>query len=128
MSFDAPEYYPKCMLPDDKKLKTIETSFKILNETNKVCHENIVNGKWNKKNVIAYSSVHYISNKGLLRNISHGNYAKKVNEQQENRKRKIPSIEEVDIIKNAEEFPDRYNQRGGPYLNSPIKLFHFFTV
>ena len=126
MSFDAPEYYPKCMLPDDKKLKPMEISFKILNETNKVCHEKFINGEWNERNVTAYSSVHCISNKGSLKIISHGNHAKKKKEQQENRKRKYPLIEEVDIIKNAEEFPDRYNQwKGGPYWNSPIKLIQF---
>jgi len=126
MSFDAPEYYPKCMLPDDKKLKPMEISFKILNETNKVCHEKFINGEWNERNVTAYSSVHCISNKGSLKIISHGNHAKKKKEQQENRKRKFPLIEEVDIIKNAEEFPDRYNQwKGGPYWNSPIKLIQF---
>ena len=62
---------------------------------------------WNEKNVTCYSSVHCISNKGSLKISSHGNHAKKVKEQQENRKKQIPSIEEVDIIKNAEEFLDR---------------------
>ena len=101
----------------------MEIRFKFLTDTNKVCHENFISGEWNEKNVTAYSSVHCISNKGSLKIISLGNHAKKVKEQQENRKRKFSSIEEVDIIKNAEAFQDRYNQwKGGPHWNSHIKL------
>ena len=116
MSFDAPEDYPKCMLPEDKKLKPKEISFKMLNETNTLCHEKYISGEWNEKHVTAYSSVNCISNKGSLQIINHENHIKKVNEQQENRKRKFPSIEKVDIIKNAEEFPEKYKRwKGGPY-------------
>ena len=126
MSFDAPEDYPKCMLPEDKKLKPKEISFKMLNETNTLCHEKYISGEWNEKHVTAYSSVNCISNRGSLQIINHGNHIKKVNEQQENRKRKFPSIEKVDIIKNAEEFPEKYKRwKGGPYWTSPIKLTQF---
>ena len=31
------------MLPDNKKLKLKEISFKILNETNNLCHEKVIN-------------------------------------------------------------------------------------
>ena len=49
MSFDPLEYYLKYMLPDDKEKKPMEISFKILNETNKVCHEKIINGGQDEK-------------------------------------------------------------------------------
>ena len=62
MSFAPPEDYSKCMLPEDKKLKPKEINFKILNETNKVCHEKFINGEWNEKYVTAYSSVNCIYN------------------------------------------------------------------
>ena len=92
-----------------QETNTNGNKFKILNETNKVCHEIFINGEWNDKNVTTFSSVYCISNKRSLQIISHGNYAKKVKEQQENRKIHFHFIEEVDIIKNAEAFPDRYN-------------------
>ena len=43
---------------------------------------------------IAYCSVNCVSNKGSSMLIVHGNRHKKVKEQRENRKRKLPSIEQ----------------------------------
>ena len=99
MLFDPSEKYPKYMFQHDKKLKSKEINFEILNETSNICHETIINGDWDKKHVIIYFTVNCASNKGELMLITHRNRHKKLKEQRENRKRKLPSIEQNDYIK-----------------------------
>ena len=71
--FDSPTNYPIEMLPNDRKLRPMKLSFKLLRDTVRCCTLKYISGDWSEAVVKLYTSTRGINTQGIDNIMEHGN-------------------------------------------------------